>query len=148
MIIGISTTKDGIFMSLYIDAVVVKGTRRVFGCTVNTKTQNEAKDEFAPLDLTPYSVRFRVLGSATADAKVLLEKIITQTTDEESIGIINDAENGQFEFVINIADTQLLGLGKFAIMIELLDANTLEPQITLTEGGYNGEFNKLQIVQV
>lgn len=146
MIIG-KLTKDGIFMSLYIDAVVVKGTKRVFGCTVNTKTQNEAKDEFAPLDLTPYSVRFRVLGSATADAKVLLEKIITQTTDEESIGIINDAENGQFEFVINIADTQLLGLGKFAIMIELLDANTLEPQITLTEGGYNGEFNKLQIVQ-
>ena len=146
MIIG-KLTKDGIFMSLYMDAVVVKGTRRVFGCTVNTKTQNEAKDEFAPLDLTPYSVRFRVLGSATADAKVLLEKIITQTTDGESIGIINDAENGQFEFVINIADTQLLGLGKFAIMIELLDANTLEPQITLTEGGYNGEFNKLQIVQ-
>ena len=146
MIIG-KLTKDGIFMSLYIDAVVVKGTRRIFGCTVNTKTQNEAKDEFAPLDLTPYSVRFRVLGSATADAKVLLEKIITQTTDEESTGIINDAENGQFEFVINIADTQLLGLGKFAIMIELLDANTLEPQITLTEGGYNGEFNKLQIVQ-
>ena len=146
MIIG-KLTKDGIFMSLYIDAVVVKGTRRIFGCTVNTKTQNEAKDEFAPLDLTPYSVRFRVLGSATADAKVLLEKIITQTTDEESIGIISDAENGQFEFVINIADTQLLGLGKFAIMIELLDANTLEPQITLTEGGYNGEFNKLQIVQ-
>ena len=146
MIIG-KLTKDGIFMSLYIDAVVVKGTRRIFGCTVNTKTQNEAKDEFAPLDLTPYSVRFRVLGSATADAKVLLEKIITQTTDGESIGIINDAENGQFEFVINIADTQLLGLGKFAIMIELLDANTLEPQITLTEGGYNGEFNKLQIVQ-
>ena len=147
MIIGICTTKDGIFMSLYIDAVVVKGTRRIFGCTVNTKTQNEAKDEFSPLDLTPYSVRFRVLGSATADAKVLLEKIITQTTDEESTGIINDAENGQFEFVINITDTQLLGLGKFAIMIELLDANTLEPQITLTEGGYNGEFNKLQIVQ-
>ena len=146
MIIG-KLTKDGIFMALYIDAVVVKGTRRIFGCTVNTKTQNEAKDEFAPLDLTPYSVRFRVLGSATADAKVLLEKIITQTTDEESTGIINDAENGQFEFVINIADTQLLGLGKFAIMIELLDANTLEPQITLTEGGYNGEFNKLQIVQ-
>ena len=146
MIIG-KLTKDGIFMSLYIDAVVVKGTRRIFGCTVNTKTQNEAKDEFAPLDLTPYSVRFRVLGSATADAKVLLEKIITQTTDEESIGVINNAENGQFEFVINIADTQLLGLGKFAIMIELLDANTLEPQITLTEGGYNGEFNKLQIVQ-
>ena len=146
MIIG-KLTKDGIFMSLYIDAVVVKGTRRIFGCTVNTKTQNEAKDEFAPLDLTPYSVRFRVLGSATADAKVLLEKIITQTTDEESIGVINNAENGQFEFVINIADTQLLGLGKFAIMIELLDANTLEPQITLTEGGYNGEFNKLQVVQ-
>ena len=146
MIIG-KQTKDGIFMSLYMDAVVVKGTRRIFGCTVNTKTQNEAKDEFAPLDLTPYSVRFRVLGSATADAKVLLEKIITQTTDEESIGIINDAENGQFEFVINVADTQLLGLGKFAIMIELLDGNTLEPQITLTEGGYNGEFNKLQIVQ-
>lgn len=135
-------------MALYIDAVVVKGTKRVFGCTVNTKTQNEAKYEFNPLDLTPYSVRFRVLGSATVDAKVLLEKVITQTTDEESTGIISDAENGQFEFVINIADTQLLGLGKFPIMIELLDANTLEPQITLTEGGYNGEFNKLQIVQV
>ena len=123
-------------MSLYIDAVVVKGTKRIFGCTVNTKTQNEAKDEFNPLDLTPYSVKFRVLGSATADAKVLLEKVITQTTDEESMGIISDAENGQFEFVINVADTQLLGLGKFPIMIELLDANTLEPQIKINEGGY------------
>ena len=32
-------------MSLYIDAVVVKGTRRIFGCTVNTKTQNEIREE-------------------------------------------------------------------------------------------------------
>ena len=135
-------TNDG----LYIDAVVVKGTKRTF--TVSIDTLNEDLVTSSPLDLNSYSVRFTVLGSATADAEVLLQKVITQNTEIDEVGIINNPDNGGFSFTITAEDTQTLGLGKFPIMLELLNANTLEPEIVLTEGAYGGEFNKIQIVQV
>jgi len=134
---------NGFFM----DAVVVKGTKRTFSVSINHLKENSLT-EFEPLDLDSYSVRFKVLGSATADGEVLLSKIITQNTDVDEVGLIDVPDNGQFTFTITAEDTQQLGLGKFPIMLELLDVNTLEPLVTLTEGGYKGEFNKLQIVQV
>lgn len=134
-------TTDG----LYIDAVVVKGTSRTF--TVSIETLNDDGITFSPFDLNPYSVRFSVLGSATADGTILLQKVITQNTEEDENGLIDVPENGQFSFTVTVEDTQTLGLGKHPIMLELLDAETLEPEIVLTEGAYQGEFNKLQIVQ-
>lgn len=135
-------TTDG----LYIDAVVVKGTFRTF--TVSVETLNDDGVTFDPFNLNPYSVRFRVLGSATADGEVILEKVITQNTEVEEEGLISNPDNGEFSFTVTIEDTQKLGLGKHPIMLELLNAETLEPEITLTEGAYQGEFNKLQIVEV
>lgn len=134
-------TTDG----LYIDAVVVKGTKKTF--TVSIETLNDDGVTFSPFDLNPYSVRFSVLGSATADGTILLQKVITQNTEETEEGIIDVPENGHFSFTVTAEDTQTLGLGKHPIMLELLDAETLEPEIVLTEGAYQGEFNKLQIVQ-
>lgn len=131
---------------LYIDAVVVKGTKRTF--TVTIKTLNEDNKTFSPLNLNPYSVRFTVLGSATADGTVLLQKVITQNTEEDTTGLITVPDNGEFSFTVTKEDTQTLGLGKFPMMLELLNAETLEPEIVLTEGAYQGEFSKLQIVQV
>ena len=66
----------------YIDAVCVKGERKVFSCSIEV---TDTGTVFNPLDLTDYNVRFRVLGSPTADAKVLVEHIITQVSDLESI---------------------------------------------------------------
>ena len=131
---------------LYIDAVVVYGTKKTF--TVSIETLNEDMVTFSPLDLNPYSVRFTVLGSATADGEVLLRKIITQNTEESTTGIIDVPDNGQFSFTITKDETINLGLGNHPIMLELLNAETLEPEITLTEGGLQGEFNKISIVQV
>lgn len=131
----------------FIDAVVVRGTSKTFSVSVNQLQENSLTN-FEPLDLNPYSVVFKVMGSSTADGEVLLEKLITQNTDETNPGIINVPDNGQFTFVITDEDTINLGVGKFPIMLQLVDPTTLEPQITLTEGGYKGEFNKLQIVQV
>lgn len=131
---------------LYIDAVVVKGTSRTF--TVSIETLNEDGITFSPLDLDPYSVRFTVLGSATADGTVLLQKVITQNTEESEEGTITVPENGEFSFTVNSDDTDTLGLGNFPIMLELLNAETLEVEFVLTEGGHQAEFNQLSIVQV
>lgn len=131
---------------LYIDAVVVYGTKKTF--TVSIETLNEDMVTFSPLDLNPYSVRFTVLGSATADGEVLLQKIITQNTEESTTGIIDVPDNGQFSFTITKEETINLGLGNHPMMLELLNAESLEPEITLTEGGLQGEFNKISIVQV
>lgn len=131
---------------LYIDAVVVKGTSRTF--TVSIETLNEDGITFSPLDLDPYSVRFTVLGSATADGTVLLQKVITQNTEESEEGTITVPESGEFSFTINSNDTNQLGLGNFPIMLELLNAETLEVEFVLTEGGHQAEFNRIQVVQV
>lgn len=134
-------------MVQFIDAVVVKGEgNKPF--TVSIEQRDETETSFKPLDLSSNAVRFRVLGSSTADGKVLVEHIITSNTDIETEGQIHDASNGQFTFVVSKEDQDLLGVGKFPISIDILDINTLEHQFTLTEGDSRGEFNKLQIVEV
>lgn len=129
----------------YIDAVVVKGTTKGFSVSINV---DDGTGKFIPLDLSDYAVKFCVLGSNTAEGKILVEHIITQNTDFETEGQIDDAANGQFTFVLNKKDQENLDLGCYPIMLQLLDAASLEEEFTLTEGGYRGEFNKIQLVQV
>lgn len=136
------TTTNG----LYIDAVIVKGTTKTFSVSVTQRTENE--QDFEPFDLSNYAVKFSVMGSPVADGEVLLEKLITTNSEEEFIGIIDNPTNGSFLFTINAEDTNILGLGKFPIKIELLDATALTVEHVLTEGGYGGEFNAIQIVEV
>ena len=136
------TTTNG----LYIDAVIVKGTTKTFSVSVTQRTENE--QDFEPFDLSNYAVKFSVMGSPVADGEVLLEKLITTNSEEEFIGIIDNPTNGSFLFTINAEDTNILGLGKFPIKIELLDATALTVEYVLTEGGYGGEFNAIQIVEV
>ena len=65
----------------YIDATCIKGQKNIFSSTIEITEDNGVS--FVPFDLNAYSVRFRVLGAPTADAKTLIEKIITQNTDIE-----------------------------------------------------------------
>ena len=88
---------------LYIDGVVVIGKTRTFSVQINQvtkETQNLSNPEFEPMDLSPYNIRFRLLGSAEGNGIILLEKIITQTTDRNTVGIIEEPTNGEFTFVI------------------------------------------------
>lgn len=131
---------------MYIDAVVVKGIGKILNCTIETR--NETDTDFVPLDLSPYAIRFRVLGTTVGNAKVLLEKIIDSFTDLETIGQILDANSGNFAFTITANDTEQLSLGEHPIRIDLLDFNTRNYIDTITEGGNFGEFSKIHIIQV
>lgn len=132
--------------NLYIDAVIVKGESKTFSVAIEQKTEDG--QGFEPFDLSNYSVKFKVLGSATLDALILIEKDISQISDYEVDGSITSSTNGEFAFTITKEDTEKLGVGKFPISLQVCELDTGEPLFTLTEGGYNGEFNKLQIVEV
>ena len=132
---------------LYIDAIVVKGIGRTFSVGITQPTDDIKVD--STFDLSNYSVIFRVLGSAEGNGKVLLEKIITQTSDEDTTGIIAEPESGEFTIAITAEDTNTLGLGAFPITILVADAETNEIIFPLTEGGTaQGEFNRIQVVRV
>lgn len=137
---------------LFIDAVVVHGVGRVFSVSLKQPTEETAsmsKPVFEPIDLSGRVVRFRVLGSASGAGKVLLEKIIGEDTDPEEIGYIEDPSTGEFTFSVTALETLRLGVGIRPISLEILDADSLQRVITLTEGGtHQGEFNKIQIVRV
>lgn len=137
---------------LYIDTVVVKGTKRIFSVKIDQEATPEEKQQgvdWTALDLSLINVRFRVLGSAEGNGIILIEKIITQSSDEDTIGTIADPASGEFTFTITVDDTEKLGLGSFPIIIELLDVQTGEVIHTLTEGGIaNAEFNKITVVRV
>lgn len=129
----------------YIDCTVIKGQNKAHRCVI--EALDELK-EFQPLDLNDYAVQFRVMGAPTANAKVLVEHIITQNTDLETEGQITNPENGEFVFIISAEDTEILGLGSHPIQLNLLDADSLEIATNLTEGNTKAEFNRINIVQV
>lgn len=130
----------------FIDAVVIKGQGKSFTVSVEARNENLV---FVPFDLSPYSIRFKIMGAPTADAAVLVEHLITGTSDLTKDGLITNAQNGEFTFTITKEDTLKLGLGKKPIMIDIVDeGNPDNFQFSLTEGGSNGEFNKIFIVQV
>ena len=104
---------------MYIDAVVVKGEGKSFSVQINTvkdgATTNLTANDFVPFPLSgyddngdafAYSVIFRVLGAPTADAEVLVEHLITENSDMEVDGQIDNPTNGQFTFTINKDDTE------------------------------------------
>ena len=130
----------------YIDATCIKGQKNIFSSTIEITEDNGVS--FVPFDLNAYSVRFRVLGAPTADAKILIEKIITQNTDIEVIGQIDNPSNGSFTFTITKDDTDILGLGKFPIKLDLLDAASGSEIYSLTLGDERSEFNAIRVVQV
>lgn len=131
---------------MFINAVLIYGEAKNFSVSVNVKNENET--EFIPFNLTDYAIQFNVLGSPTANAKVLVSKTITQLTNLNEEGQITDAQNGQFVFNITADETIQLGLGHHPIQIKIIDLDTGNELVTLTEGGDLGEFNKIHIVQV
>lgn len=130
----------------YIDATCIKGQKNMFSSTIEITEDNGVS--FVPFDLNAYSIRFRVLGSPTADAKILIEKVITQNTDIEVIGQIDNPSNGSFTFTITKDDTNILGLGKFPIKLDLLDAASESEIYSLTLGDERSEFNAIRVIQV
>lgn len=129
----------------YIDAVCVKGETTVFSSTIEI---NDNADNFSPLDLNDYSVRIRILGSPVADGKVLIEKLITQNTEIEEIGQIDDPNNGSFTFAITAKDTEVVGLGKHPVKIDLMSPDGSFQIYSLTLGDEHGEYNAIRVVQV
>ena len=130
---------------MFIDATVIKGSDRTFTVSI---TQDQGGGKEIPVDLSTFKILFKVLGSPTADAKVLVLHEITSNSDVRKDGLITDSANGQFSFTITKEDTNLLGLGDHPIMMELIDLIDGSIAAILGEGGTRGEFNKINIVQV
>lgn len=133
-------------MTDFIDATVIKGNSRTFTATIQQR--NDTDVAFEPMDLDPYKIRFVVLGAPTADAAELVVHEITQVSDIETDGQITVPQNGEFCFTLTAEDTKTLGLGHHPIKIDFHDIETDDYLFTLTEGGLNGEFNKIHIVEV
>ena len=131
---------------MFIDAVILYGQSKNFSVSINIL--DDETGEFIPFDLSDYAVSFKILGSPTANAEVLVEHIITETTELDEDGQITDAQNGQFTFNITAEDTATIGIGQHPIKIDIVDSESLDLEFTLTEGGKDGEFNKVYIVQV
>lgn len=131
---------------MFIDCTAIKGETTVKSCTIQMLDPTGQK--FIPFDLSDYSIKFKILGGATANATVLVEHLITPSSELDVDGEITDPENGEFSFCISAEDTLKLGLGKFPIMLQIVDQETEELVQTITQGGKNGEFNKVQIIQV
>nr|DAQ08468.1 MAG TPA: hypothetical protein [Caudoviricetes sp.] len=130
----------------FIDATCIKGQLNVFSSTIEVTEDNG--NTFTPLDLNNFTVRLRVLGAPTADAKVLIEKMITQNSDIETLGQIDNPNNGSFTFTITKDDTNKLGFGKFPVKLDLLDAASGSEVYSLTLGDEHSEFNAIRVVQV
>lgn len=130
----------------FIDATCIKGQLNVFSSTI--EVTEDGGQTFNPLNLNNFIVRFRVLGAPTADAKILIEKMITQNSDTDEIGQIDDPNNGSFVFAITKDDTNKLGLGKFPVKLDLLDAGSGSEVYSLTIGDERSEFNCIRVVQV
>lgn len=134
-------------VNIYLDAVFIIGQDTTYTASIQVKDQTGST--FTPLDLNEYQIRFRVLGSPEADAKVLIEKIINQNTTYEAFGQIYDASGGEFSFGLTADETRQLGKGDFPMDISLM--TTTDPAEfvqSITCGNQKYEFSKIRIVQV
>lgn len=131
---------------MFIDCKAIKGETTVRSCSIQMK--DPTGQTFIPFDLTGYSIKFKIMGAATANAAVLVEHTITPSTDLDVDGEITNPERGEFSICISKEDTLKLGIGTFPIMIQIVDEQTGELVETITQGGKNGEFNAVMIIQV
>lgn len=102
---------------------VKQGEARSFGFTIEHNELVDGTKEYAPMDLTEYSVTFQVKKSPYFKVEPLIEKIIT-TEYSEANGHIYDPTLGKFKVSFTEADTTKLPPDTYYVIIYLINGTT------------------------
>lgn len=121
---------------------VNQGCPRGFSFTLlQSRINSESGEtEQVPIDLTNYTVRFRVKAAPYYKLENLIQKDITTTSDSQSVGIITNPTDGKFQVQLTMEDTLKLPPAEYALCI-YLDNNGCMTNIS-------GEGNRYAIFRV
>lgn len=121
---------------------VNQGCPRGFSFTLLQSQINSesGETEQVPIDLTNYTVRFRVKAAPYYKLENLIQKDITTTSDSQSVGIITNPTDGKFQVQLTMEDTLKLPPAEYALCI-YLDNNGCMTNIS-------GEGNRYAIFRV
>lgn len=83
------------------------------------------KENDNPMDLTENSIRFQVKRVPLVDKPSIIDKVITTTSDENTVGIINNPTNGEFKIHLSKEDTSYPA-GEYSLIISLEGENYID----------------------
>ena len=83
------------------------------------------KENNNPMDLTEYNIRFQVKKVPLADSKPIIDKTITSSSDENTVGIINNPTGGEFKIHLLEEDTSY-PTGEYSLIISLEGENYID----------------------
>lgn len=123
---------------------VNQGYPRGFGFTINQThyTLDEDGNEIAviePLDLTGYTIEFRVKEAPYYNLKSLISKDIT-TTEDLTQGWISEPTEGKFQVQLTLEDTLKLPPKDYALCVYIKNRDTFT--------NISGDGNKFAIFRV
>lgn len=83
------------------------------------------KENNNPMDLTGYNVRFQVKKVPLIDKPSMIDKIITSSSNENEVGIINNPVGGEFKIHLLEEDTSY-PVGEYSLIISLEGENYID----------------------
>ena len=72
----------------------------------------------SPIDLSDYTIHFQVKRIPLVNAPAIIDKLITTTSNINTVGIINYPDQGQFVVHLNVEDTSF-PTGEYSLIIAL-----------------------------
>ena len=76
------------------------------------------KTDGNPMDLSNYAIRFQVKKVPLVTAPAIIDKLITTTSDMNTVGMINHPSQGQFVVHLGVNDTSF-PTGEYSLIISL-----------------------------
>ena len=76
------------------------------------------REEGNPMDLSSYSIHFQVKKAPLVTAPAIVDKLITTTSDINTVGMINYPLQGQFVVHLGVEDTSF-PTGEYSLIIAL-----------------------------
>lgn len=100
---------------------VNQGCPRGFAFTLLQSQINSesGETEQVPIDLTNYTVQFRVKAAPYYKLENLIQKDITTTSDSQTVGVITNPTDGEFQVQLTMEDTLKLPPAEYALCIYL-----------------------------
>ena len=77
------------------------------------------------MDLSNYNIRFQVKRIPLIDKPAIIDKVITTTSEEKVVGVINNPTNGEFKIHLTTEDTSY-PVGEYSLIIQLEGDNYID----------------------